>query len=686
MIDTARLNRFLRPRHVAVIGGRWCGQVVRQCKLMGYTGEIWPISTSLDEMFGVPCFKSLDDLPEVPDAVFVGVNRNASIDIVRKLSAMGVGGAVCFASGYSEIGAEGRDRQAELVEAAGDMPIQGPNCLGFVNFMDGVALWPDEHGADPSEKGVALLSQSGAIALNITMQQRHLPLSYLVSLGNQAQTGVAEFIEAMLNDDRVTAIGLLIEGLPDIPRFSVAASRALEKGVPIVALKTGRSEAGAKIAVSHTSTLAGDATLYDALFARYGIARVDTLPVFVETLKLLSMSGPLAGNRVVSMSVSGGEASMIADLAEVRDLDFAEFSDADLERISATTHELVTISNPFDYHTFDWGNGAAQARTFTEVLRSGYDARLMLLDYPRAERCATDSWIAAITAFADAHQAAPGVSILASSLPENLPPEVSCLAVDRGLIPMYGFDETLAALEAAATIGRLQRLALSGAAAAPMRPVPVLSNDESSVIDEAASKRLLAEFGLPVPEGRLVDRTGAANAAEEIGFPVVLKAAGSHMTHKSDVGGVSLGLPDPDAVVAAAEGMSGLSESFLVERMQPKPLAELIVGITRDPQFGLVLVIGAGGILVELMQDARSLLFPVSRSEVTDAISSLKVVKLLNGYRGQPAADREALIDAIMAVVRFAEANEDRLIELDVNPLMVFEDRAVAVDALLRMI
>ncbi|WP_347309971.1 acetate--CoA ligase family protein [Defluviimonas sp. SAOS-178_SWC] len=685
MVDTTRLKRFLRPRHIAVIGGRWCGQVVRQCKLMGYAGEIWPVSTSHDEMAGVSCFKSLDDLPEVPDAVFIGVNRTATIDIVSKLNVMGVGGAVCFASGYAEIGATGKAHQQKLVEAAGNMPIQGPNCLGFLNFMDGVALWPDEHGADPVDKGVAILSQSGAIGLNVTMQKRHLPLSYLVSLGNQAQTGVAEFIDAMLDDDRVTAIGLLIEGLTDIPKFSAAASRALAKGVPLVALKTGRSEAGAKIAVSHTSTLAGDDELYNALFARYGVARVNTLPVFVETLKLLSLCGPLAGNKVVSMSVSGGEASMIADLAESRDLNFAEFSEADHKRISATTHELVHISNPFDYHTFDWGNREAQSRTFTEVLRSDYDARLMLLDWPRADRCSTDSWTAALGAFADAHEAAPGVSILASSLPENLPPDVSRQAIARGLIPMYGFDETLAALEAAARIGRYHRLAASGRAATPMKPVPVLSHKPSTVLDEAASKRRLAKFGLKVPEGRLVDRANVVSAASEIGFPVVLKAAGSHMTHKSDVGGVALGLTDPDAVMAAADGMADLSDSYLVERMQPKPLVELIVGITRDPQFGLVLVIGAGGILVELMQDACSLLFPIIREDVEEAIARLKVVKLLDGYRGQAAANREALIDAVMAVAQFADANADSLIELDVNPLMVFEDDAVAADALLRM-
>lgn len=684
MVDIARLRRFLKPRHVAIVGGHWCDEVVRQCRKIGFAGDIWPVNDKRDDLAGVPCFRSVEALPEAPDAVFVGVNRAATIEIVGKLNAMGAGGAVCFASGYAEVGEDGKARQRALVEAAGEMPIQGPNCYGLLNFLDGVALWPDQHGAEPVDKGVAILSQSGNVAINITMQQRALPLAYMVSLGNQAQTGVAEFIDAMLDDERVNAIGLLIEGLPDIPRFSAAAARALERGVPLVALKTGRSEAGARITVSHTSTLAGADDLYDALFERYGVARVETLPVFLETLKLLSVAGPLAGNKVVSMSCSGGEATMVADLAESRGLDFAPFSDADHARVSATAHELVHVSNPFDYHTFDWGKRDALNRTFTEVLRSGFDARVLIYDWPRADRCSTESWLAGFEAFRDAHNAAPGISLIVSSLPESLPAHAAGEAIAAGIVPMYGIDEALRALEAAAFIGERQRRAAQLGALAPMAGTVPLDASKAEVVDEAGAKQRLAAHGVPLPAGRIADAVGAPAVAAEIGFPVVLKAFGSHLTHKSDVGGVALGLMSEAEVAGAAVSMAALSDRFLVERMEQGALAELIVGVLRDPQFGPVLVVGAGGLLVELVRDSQNLLFPVAREDVARALDGLRINKLLAGYRGKPPADRAALIDAIMAIAGFAEAHADTLVELDVNPLLVFEDRAVAVDALLR--
>lgn len=686
MVDIARLRRFLKPESIAIIGGGWCDEVVRQCQKIGFQGDIWAVNQNRDDLAGVPCFKTVDDLPAVPDAVFVGVNHTASIEIVGKLNQMSVGGAVCFASGYSEVGEDGKERQRALVMAAGEMPIQGPNCYGLLNLLDGVALWPDQHGASPVEKGVAILSQSGNVAINITMQQRGLPLAYLVSLGNQAQCGVAEFIDAMLADERVNAIGLLIEGLPDIARFSEAACRALEKGVPIVALKSGRSEAGAAITVSHTSTLAGADNLYDALFDRYGIARVNTLPVFLETLKLLSMAGPMEDNKVVSMSCSGGEASMIADLAEGRDLDFAPFAEDAYRRVKATTHELVHVSNPFDYHTFDWGKQEALTRTFTEVAKAGFDARVLIYDWPRDDRCSIEAWVPGFEAFKQAHAAAPGMSIMVTSLQESVPAFAVDEAIDAGIVPMFGFEETLAALECAVKIGRHHVKARAGYLPEIVPSVTTLDPAAANVVDEAESKQRLAVYGLNVPEGRVTDADNAATAANDVGFPVVLKALGAHMTHKSDVGGVALNLVTEDAVREAASRMSGLSDQFLVERMQPGALAELIVGVSRDPQFGLTLVIGAGGVLVELVSDSVPLLFPVSREEVAKAIERLKIVKILNGYRGKPAADKTALVDAVMAVAAFAEANQDDLIELDVNPLMVFEDRAVAVDALLRTV
>ncbi len=684
MADIERLKRFLKPRHIAILGGKWSDEVVRQCRAFGFDGPIWPIHPKRDELAGEPCFRTLEDLPEAPDAVFIGVNRHVTIETVGLLNAMGTGGAVCFASGFAEVGEEGAALQAELVAAAGDMPIAGPNCYGILNYLDGVTLWPDQHGGHRIDEGVAILSQSGNIAINMTMQQRNLPLAYMVTLGNQAQLSVSEFIEAMLDDQRVKAIGILIEGLSDVAAFSRAAIRALEKGVPIIAIKSGRSEAGAAITVSHTSTLSGSDDNYAALFERLGIYRCYSLPGFIEALKFISIAGPLPGNRVASLSCSGGEAAMMADCSMDLRLDFAQFSDAQRANIRTTLNDLVSISNPFDYHTFIWGDEDALENTYCAVMECGYDATVILMDYPKPGLCDVREWDKATRAFAKAAKTTGGLGVMLSSLQEALPEETRAWLIESGIVPMQGMDDCLHAIECAAWIGERQREARAGRLPQPIDNLSEVSNGDSHTLDEWASKRALAEYGLGVPKGHLVSATDAASAANDIGYPVVLKAVSAELTHKTDVGGVALHLHDAAAVENAAADMAHLSNQFLVERMMGGAIAELIIGVERDPQFGPVVVVGAGGVFVELLRDSRTLLLPLTREQASEAIGSLKVASLLRGYRGGPVADFEAAVDAVMAVASYAQANRDSLCELDVNPLLVFEDGALAVDALIR--
>ena len=308
--------------------------MVRQCELLGFEGEIWPVHPSRADLNGRTCFRRLEDLPGVPDAAFIAIPREPTIEAVRVLRDMGAGGAVCYASGFAEV-ADGGALQADLVAAAGSMPIVGPNCYGLVNALDRLALWPDNHGLAPIDRGAAIITQSGNMGINFTMGRRALPLACLLSLGNQAAVGVTDCLEALLEDERVKVIGLHIEGLDDVARFSRVAVRAREQGVPIVAFKSGRSEKGAQATVSHTSTLSGADALYDALFERCGIARVHSVPAFLETLKLLSLFGPLPGNRIASLSCSGGEASLMADRADGTGL---VFPDLDPDHAATGSH------------------------------------------------------------------------------------------------------------------------------------------------------------------------------------------------------------------------------------------------------------------------------------------------------------------------------------------------------------
>ena len=678
------LNRLIRPRSIAVFGGKEAGRVVEQCKKMGYTGEIWPVHPSKDEVHGYRCYRSVADLPAAPDAAFVGVNRNLTIDIMRELREKGAGGAICYASGFSEAVKElpdGHELQAKLVEAAGNMAVVGPNCYGFINMLDGALLWPDQHGMVRTERGVAVLTQSSNIACNISMQMRGLPLAYLMTAGNQAQTGLSALAVAALEDPRVTAVGLHIEGFDDLETLELLGQRSRELKKPVVALKMGKSEAAQKATVSHTASLAGNDKVSGAVLERLGIGRVASLPEMLETLKLLHVVGTLPTNEISSMSCSGGEASLIADSAVGRKVNFRDLKPEQLPVLRETLGQMVTLSNPLDYHTFVWGNGEKQTTAFSTMMRGDYALNMIILDFPRSDRCDPADWMTTVNAIVVAHKATGANAAVVASMGENLPEDVATQLVADGVVPFMGIDEALAAIEVAHFIHQ----AWAAPAPAPLLKVATAAG-EAKTLSEHESKQALKPFGLPVPKGRLVTSPEeAAKAAAEIGFPVAVK--GSGVAHKTEAGAVKLNLKTEAEVAEAAKAMAGVAQEFLVERMAAKPVAELIAGALRDPVAGPVLTVGAGGILVELMDDSAVITLPTTKEAIREAIEGLKISKLLNGYRGQAKGDIAALVDAVAAAGDFVAAHAAKIEELDINPLMVLPEGqgVVAADALVRM-
>jgi len=677
------LRRLLAPRHMAVFGGEWAAEAIRQSRRIGFGGEIWPVHPRRATMEGLRCYRSVAELPEAPDASFVAVPCEHVPALVGELAARGGGGVVCFSSGFAEIGGEGAALQQQLAEAAGDMAVVGPNCYGVLNLLDGAALWPDQHGARPVERGAAIITQSGNLGLNLTMQRRSLPLAYLISVGNVATTGIEELVDALLEDPRVSAIGLHLEGLENVAGFSRAAVKALQRRVPLVALKSGSSRLGAETTVSHTSSLAGPDELFEALFRRLGIARVDDPAAFVETLKFLCVHGALPGGRLLSASSSGGEAALVADLAEPRGIELPAIPEAARGRLQRTLGERVVVANPLDYHTYIWGNLDAQTELFRGVLDCRFDAHLLVLDLPREDRCTAVPWTTTLEAFIAAkRECGDGArASVVASMAEGLPEPVGDRLLAEGIAPMHGIRECLEAVAAAARIGAAQAGAASVLPLAPPSP----RDGPVATLDEWNSKQVLAQYGLPVPTGERCGADEAAAAAERLGSPVAVKALAASLAHKTEAGGVKLDLDGPEAVRAAVASMTGLSSEFLVERMAPAPVAELIIGVRRDRQFGLALTVGAGGILVELLKDAATVLLPASDEAVARALASLRIYPLLAGYRGRAAGDIAAVHAAIAAVARYAEANRDRLAELDINPLLVLPEGhgAVAVDALI---
>ena len=675
-------ERLLKPRSITVFGGAQAQEVIRQSDRMGYTGEIWPVHPKKEEILGRRVYRSVADLPGSPDAAYVGVNRHLTIDIVRDLVARGAGGAVCYATGFVEAGEEGSELQRQLLEASGDMPLVGPNCYGLLNYIDGAMLWPDQQGGRRTEAGVAIITMSSNVGFSLTMQRRGLPIAYMVSLGNKLKFDLHDAIHTFARQDGVTAIGLFLESMPDPNAFQVAVNFARKLGKPLVAVKVGRSKTAQKIVVSHTAALAGSDALMSALFEHVGVARVDTLEAFIEALKVLHVLGPLKGGRIGAMSTSGGDLTLLAD-ALGPDLTMPPLSEKVKQRLRAIVHARVVPTNPFDYQMFNWDDEDHMADKFTALLSEDFDAALCLLDYPREDICDQSSWGGAERGFVRAAQKTGTKAAVLATFSDTITESVAARLMKQGVALLGGIDSGIAGIQAAFDVG----YAWSRPPGPPLLQ-GVCQRQECAikVLDEAESKSLLSRNGVPVPTARVVSSAGeATDAAGELGYPVVVKALG--VAHKTEVGGVRLGLGSADDVSAAVIGMSNLCESFLIEKMIDKVVAELIVGVARDEQFGPYLLVGGGGILVELMKDSASLLLPTTKERVLRALAQLKCAPLLNGFRGRPPADRDAAADVILAVADLVEKDPTAVIELDINPLMLLAEGqgVVAADALISM-
>jgi acyl-CoA synthetase (NDP forming) len=691
------IARLFSPKTIAFIGGSIAEMSIKRCQDMGFQGEIWPVHPTRAFIAGYKCYAAVKDLPSAPDAAYIGVNKEITVQVVQQLSKLGAGGCVCYAAGFGEIGEEGQLIENQLIAAAGDMPLVGPNCFGFVNYLDKCALWPYLFGNYPTtvESGVAIISQSGNIAMNITMNDRSVNFTHVIATGNQSVLGAGDYIDALLLDDRVNVIGMYIEGLDNIEVFSRVAEKAVRKGVPIVVLKVGKTDASARQTVSHTSTLAGSDSLYSALFERLGVIRVDSLSRLLETVKILNIAKPISGRNIFSLSCSGGEAAIIADLVPEYQLEMRAFSAPQIAELEDELPSYVTISNPFDYNTSIWGDKAAQERCFTASMKGDHDAAILIYDHPTVTSDAVAEevaeWNMALDAFIAAHKTTGKPAFVISTISELLPVELRDYLIDNGVVPLQGLDDGLFAYSAAAKYAEFRATRLSQLTLPRVSTSQYGADVATQTFDEWVSKSSLKTFGLPVPVGAVGHAEEVSAIAAGIGFPVVLKAVGTSFLHKSDLGAVKLNLKSLEEVEEAAREVSvsvaksGQNvETFLVESMVHDAVAELIVGVNRDSQFGLALVIGAGGILVELLNDSCSLLLPTDKQAVERALDSLMVMRMLKGFRGQKIGDINALVDAILAIADYAEAHWDNLLELDINPLLVLPQGqgVVAADAL----
>ena len=688
----ANFQRLLKPRHIAFVGGRDATIAINEARRIGFAGQMWAVNPKRDDLAGLPCVPSIRDLPEAPDAVYLAIPASGVVAALRELSEMGVGGVVCFSAGFKETGDAAAEQ--DLIDATGDMALIGPNCYGLINYIDKSALWSFEHGGWSPGYGAAIVTQSGMFSSDITMSQRSLPLAYMVSAGNQAVLGLEDFLDVFADDPVVRAIGLHIEGLQDIPRFERAALKALHKGIPVVALKTGKSTIGAALTVSHTGSLSGSNELYEAHFARTGVISVTNPSQFLETLKFLCVVGAPKGRNIAGFTCSGGGATMLADHGETIGLSFPPVAETGHAALTNLLPDIATVSNPLDYTTPIWGQGEHTYPVFAKAIEAtNANAAILVQDYPAHGLDASKIYYqndAAAFARAAREQGVPAA--ICATLPENLDTQTREFLVAEGVAPMQGIHEALNALrDASEWASARDRLGEKPPAAL----LPPINFGPLVTLTEDVGKEWLKSVGVKVPPGQTASSDSALVIVEKIGFPVALKMMSPDIAHKTEAGAVALNLCNASALAAAIAKMKtdvaahnplALTDCFLIEAMSPPPLAEIIMTLRSDPQFGPALVLGSGGILVELLGDAATLLLPATAEDIVDALQSLRSAPLLCGFRGRAEADFAMIAGCIHDLCQAYLTERETLAEVEINPLFVYPDRVVAIDALIQRV
>lgn len=678
-----RVWQLLRPRSVAVVGAsadpaKTAGRPVAYLRKHGFDGRIYPVNPKAAQIEGLRCYPDVRSLPEAPDVAIVLLGAQRTQQAIRELAGIGAGAAIVLASGYSETGEEGARRQRELRDAAGAMRILGPNTIGLVNLTDRITL--SASGALAADQlvsgGIGLVSQSGGIlgALLSRATARGIGFSKLISTSNEVDLDLADFIDALADDPATRVIALYVETIRNPGAFRAAARKAIRAGKPIVAFKIGRSESGAQAAASHTGALAGTDAMYDALFEEAGIIRAQAFSDLLDIPAALASGSRLAGRRIAVLTSTGGAGTLVADCLGLAgfELPAPDAPTGAALRALQTGEHAALDRNPIDVTLAglqpDLLRGAVRA-----VLESdGYDALVAI---------AGSSAVAQPELLANALKDAlvPGAKPVVAYISPHAPRAAELLS-RQGIAAFQSPESVSAALAAMWRVHAPAGPAPAASTAAPP-PAPVPCPEHGS-LDEAQAKALFARFGVPgVREIAVRSPAEAVEAARQLGPRVVLKLLSGDILHKSEVGGVAVNLT-PDEIGPRMRRMAAdvqrhtgrVPEAFLVQEMVTGA-AEVILGVHRDP-LGTAILLGMGGVVAELIRDTTLLLLPedgaaLTAGQVEAALRRLKTWPLLDGYRGRERADVPALVDAVLAFARMAQALGDRLVEAEINPLFV---------------
>ena len=677
------ISKLLRPRAVAVVGasekssfgGDTCRNILEN---QADTSHVYPVNPKKETVFGKKCYPTLADLPEEIDLVILCTSQKTIVDFLKQAKAKGAGAAVVYASGYSEVGtAEGKAFEKELVDAAKalDMVVMGPNCAGYINFGDDIFSFAFIGDYKGKKGNIGFVSQSGQFCIDM-MKSAEMKYSFAISAGNSAMVQMEDYLNFLIDDSNTKVIALYLEGVKNPHKFEACLQKVMEKKKPVVILKAGRSPKGQATAASHTGSMAGSDKTYDAVFEKFGVIRADDMQDLRSTASLLATLRVLPKKPAFSaMCLSGGETAVSADTGFLHGIEYPDFSEATLKKLNDMLPDFATPRNPLDMTAALCYDADAFASGITTVM-SDPSIEMGLVGLTISDKVTVSNDIM-FEGIRRAFEQIPDKPLAVMSFMEAARNKELVERFQNAGIPVlpttkYGFRalQHLQDFILHDTIKREARLA-----------IPEAHSANTRALSEYESKKLLADNGVPVDLGYIAKtKAEVKEYAEKIGYPLVMKVESNDILHKSDVGGVMLNIKsleqaeeayDKILANAAQHAPNAKINGILMQKML-KAGTEMIIGLNSDPQFGPMLLVGMGGVFVEVFKDAALYPVPLNHDEALHMLQALKSFKLLNGYRGNPPADIEALTDMMVKISDFAYRKKDTLKELDMNPLFVY--------------
>lgn len=694
------IKKLLKPKKVAVIGasdkegfgGDTCRNIIRYMQ----PGDYYFINPKRDQVQGVRCYPSISDLPEPVELLVIATPMSTVEDFLREGAAKGVRGAVVFASGYGEVGTEeGTEAENQLKSLCQelDIALMGPNCAGYANYVDMIYPYAFISNERDRKGAVGVVSQSGQLVLSM-MEASSIRFSYAISSGNGKITTIEDYLDFLVDDEDTQVIALYMEGSKQPSKLAAVLKKAALKRKPIVVLKTGRSEKGQALAASHTGSLSGSDKVFDALFDKFGVLRVDDLEELISTAQALAVLKKLPENSgFSSISLSGGETGICADLGQLIGLSYPDFSEKTVKTLEGILPGYATVNNPLDSTaslSYDIDKFASVCEAVMKdpsvgIVSIGYTLLEEISDnaiYYMSEaldKVMKEEWAkpCLMLPFAENTRNRDYVKKLESIGVPVLPTSLYALKIIKNILDFACYQPEDHNLEVAVLTN------------------PTLGDADRKVraaLTESESKKIIQKYGIDCgifevarsreEAGELFSRLNLKKAVAKVDSPDIL--------HKSDVGCVILSLNSPEDAMKAydtiLENAAKHFENPDIRGVQICNMAdkgtEVILGVNNDPQFGPCVLVGLGGVFVEIFKDTSMALAPVSKTEADKMIQNLKSFRILDGYRGSPKGDIDALSDAIVRISEMAAERADDLAELDINPVFVYEKGICAVDAL----